>query len=61
MKGRFDRARRAITVGYGRTPSLVGKENEDKTARVRRAAEGIVYWQKEVIRLEEQEGIAMRQ
>lgn len=54
MKGRMDRARKTMSVGYGRMPSF-GKEEEEKHERRTRVAEGVMYWGKEVARLEPEE------
>ena len=61
MKGKLDRAKKAMSVvvlptGHARLPSVVigtgGKEEEEKRERRRRAVDGVLYWQKEVQRLE---------
>lgn len=62
-KGRFDRARKVMSIamaGSGqkadKVPSVVlgagGRDEEDRRERRRRAADGVLYWQKEVGRLE---------
>jgi hypothetical protein len=62
MRGRIFRVRKSISVklpspiGPDRTPSVVlgtgGLEEEDKRERRRRAADGVLYWQKEVAKLQ---------
>ncbi|OWZ54787.1 hypothetical protein C356_01715 [Cryptococcus neoformans c45] len=57
------RARKAISItalgalGHQRIASVVlgagGKEEEHQRQKIRRAADSVLYWQKEVARLEE--------
>jgi len=64
MKSRMDRARKAISMGYGRVPGVVlavgGKEEDKRMERRRWAVDGVLYWQKEVARLECAEGSPVR-
>ncbi|KAK1927900.1 hypothetical protein DB88DRAFT_516565 [Papiliotrema laurentii] len=60
MRGRIDRAVRAMSIALPsgtRIPGVVvgvgGKEDEARRERVRRANDGVLYWQREVARLSE--------
>jgi hypothetical protein len=60
MRGRIHRAVRAMSVALPsgtRIPGVVvgvgGKEDEARRERVRRANDGVLYWQREVARLSE--------
>jgi len=62
MRGRIDRAKKALSVTFpngSKVPEVVigagGREEEMKRERRRRAADGVLYWQKEVARLEKVE------
>ena len=61
MRSRIDRAKKALSVTFptGKVPDVIlgtgGKEEEMKRERRRRAADGVLYWQKEVARLEKVE------
>ena len=58
MRSRIDRAKRVLSVTFPngtKVPEVVvgagGKEEEMKRERLRRATDGVIYWQKEVARL----------
>lgn len=56
LKGKIDRAKKAMSIMNG-IPGVVvgynsGKEEEMKRERRRRAVDGVLYWQKQVARLE---------
>lgn len=61
MKGRMDRARKAMSVVLpgSKVANVVvgagGKEEERRREKRRRAADGVIYWQNEVARLEKEE------
>lgn len=56
FKAKVDRARKAMSVSLTGMPNVVvgigGKEEMELRERRRRAADGVLYWQKEVARLE---------
>jgi hypothetical protein len=55
LKGKIDRARKAMSMINGMPGVVVGhggKEEEVKRERRRRAVDGVLYWQKQVARLE---------
>ena len=56
FKAKVDRARKAMSVSLTGMPNVVvgcgGREEMELRERRRRAADGVLYWQKEVARLE---------
>ncbi|ORX34137.1 hypothetical protein BD324DRAFT_166569 [Kockovaella imperatae] len=63
MRGKFDRAKKAMSVALpARMPSVVvgagGKEEEERREKRRRAVDGVIYWQKMVEKLEQEQAAA---
>jgi len=56
LKAKMSRARKAMSVSLGNMPNVVigigGREELVLRERRRRAVDGVLYWQKEVARLE---------
>jgi hypothetical protein len=61
----MSRARKAMSVSLGNMPNVVvgigGREELAMRERRRRAVDGVLYWQKEVARLEAADTLAARQ